>query len=205
MVAQSKARYISPGEYLEWEETQEARHEYHNGTVAAMSGGTHVHSLISSNIVVNVGFQLKQTASQIHGSGLRVRVYAYNRYFYPDVMVICGPPSYTDNRQVAVDNPNLVIEVLSESTEHFDRTTKMDCYAELPSLHTYVLVSQSEPRIELFTRTPDRSGWKLTVYTGTNAVVPLREIGCTLRASEVYDRIEFSETPHPPTDNQSLV
>lgn len=191
MVAQSKSPYMAPQQYLAWEREQEMRYEYHDGKIVAMSGGTLEHAVIISNIIRRLGERLDASPCTTIGSVMRVYVDECNRYFYPDVSVVCGAPSYTDGRRDTIVNPALVVEVLSDSTEHVDRTTKWDWYGVLPSIHTYLIVSQSEPRIEKYCKVPGKNSWEATAYNGVEAVVSLAAIGCELYASEVYHRIEF--------------
>jgi Uma2 family endonuclease len=191
VVAERKSTYITPQAYLEWEDAQEERHEYNNGVIVAMSGGTRDHSIITGNLALILGLQLRKSPCEVHGGGLKVYVKTCNRYFYPDIAVLCGSPSFTNGRRDTIDNPILVIEVLSESTEHFDRTTKLDCYATLPSVQAYLIVSQREQRIERYTRLTGKPGWEVTAFTGGDSLVLLPEIECELRANEVYERIEF--------------
>jgi Uma2 family endonuclease len=204
LVAQPSTTYVSPQAYLEWEETQEERHEYHDGVIRAMSGGTYDHSVINSNLVHAITVQLARKNCTTHGGGLKVRIRACNRYFYPDVAVICGSPSFTDGRRDTVDNPVLVVEVLSKSTEHFDRTTKLDCYSKLDSIQVCLLVSQYEPRIEKYTKIAGSNNWERAPYPGIDAVVPLPEIDCELRADEVYERIEFEPAADTEVDAENL-
>ena len=192
LVAQSIASYITPQEYLEWEETQEERHEYHDGVIVAMSGGSRNHSVICNSLASALTVQLRSRPCETHSGGIKVYIEHCNRYFYPDTAVICGQPAYTNNRVDSVSNPIVVVEVLSESTEHFDRTIKLDCYGTVASIHSCLLVSQREHRIEKYSRISGKPSWEFTAYTGIDAVVPLPEIDCELRASEVYERIEFA-------------
>jgi Uma2 family endonuclease len=192
MVAQPTTSYITPQEYLAWERDQEETHEYHNGVIVAMSGGTRTHAVIIGNLIHRIAAQLDKRPCVTLGGNLRVHIEECNRYFYPDVMVVCGTPILTDGHRDNIDNPDVVVEVLSDSTEHIDRTIKLDCYWALTTVHTYLIVSQNEPRIEKYSKISGKNRWELTVYTDAADVVQLPEIECELRANEVYRRIEFA-------------
>ena len=127
VVAITKENYISPLTYLQKEETQEERHDYHDGRILAMSGGTWEHCIIGTNFGASLSTQLRTSTCEVHIGGIKVHVRACKHYFYADIAVFCGSPSFTDGRRDTVDNPVLVVEVLLESTQQFDRTTKLDC------------------------------------------------------------------------------
>jgi Uma2 family endonuclease len=122
-----------------------------------------------------------------------VRVPACDKYYYPDVTVVCEPPQFEDGRRDTLLNPTLLIEVLSDSTQATDRDEKWQCYQTLESLQSYVLISQNKPLVEIYRRQAD--GWFYTAFTQLESVVPLDAIGCELKLAEVYARVPFP--PHP--------
>ncbi len=191
MVAQRQYKYISPEQYLAAEDKAEAKSEYYDGVIVAMSGATPEHNKITFDLTVTLGSQLQRGNCQGFASDLRVRVPVCNNYFYPDVSVACEEPRYEIIQGLrALLNPALIVEVLSNSTEQADRGNKFRCYQTLESLQAYVLVSQYRPRIEVFTRQEDGS-WQYRAFEGMDAVAPLPTIGCELRLADVYSRMIF--------------
>jgi Uma2 family endonuclease len=182
-------------EYLRLERDALDKHEFHDGEILAMSGGTVRHSLISANVSREIGNRLKGKACRNYDSNLRVRP-APNRYLYPDNTVICGPVEYdpADPYGETITNPKVIVEVLSPSTEKYDRTTKFDLYRKIASLEEYVLIYQSEPRIEIFARKPDGT-WSIDVAAGMSAVAKLRSIHVDLPLTDAYSNIDFEPPP----------
>lgn len=190
VVAQTKQPYISPQEYLEWERAQEISHEYHDGVLVAMSGGTLEHGVITSNVSTALCNQLRGQPCVTFAGNVRVEVAACNRYFYPDVAVLYGTPVFLDGHRDTVRNPSVTVEVLSESTQNVDRVVKLDCYRRIESLTAYVLIAQDQPRMECYQRTAD-GAWRYESYIGSEAVLPLPSLGCELRAADIYANITF--------------
>lgn len=181
---------LTPDEYLAQEQVAEFKHEYIDGVVVAMSGGSRFHSSIIMDLGLSVGAQLRGGECQPFESNLRVRAGA-DQYLYPDLTVVCGQPLYSDDGYDNLLNPTVVFEVLSPSTEARDRTDKWLRYRQIPSLQQYVLVSQSRPWIEVFTRSGDV--WTYTDAQGLDAALPLAAIGVTLALGEVYGRVTFED------------
>jgi Uma2 family endonuclease len=184
--------WVSPEEYLELEEQAEYKSEYFNGEIFAMAGGSPEHSAIALNIGRELGNQLEARPCLVFNSDLRVRVAETGLYTYPDVTVVCGEPEFDDRRR-ALLNPTLIVEVLSDSTEKYDRGDKSAHYRRLPSLREYVLVASDRARIECFTRQEDGARWLLTECSNPGGTVPLESIGCELALSRVYAKVEFPE------------
>lgn len=189
MAAQPQAR-ITPEEYLEIERAADIRHEFYNGQMYAMSGGSYRHALLIGNLVRELSNALRKRRCKVMGSDLRTCVSPDGLYTYPDIVVICGDPKFLDNRTDTVLNPNLLIEVLSPSTESQDRGFKSAQYRTLESLEEYMLVSQTEPRVEVFRRQPG-SHWLLTDFVGIDAACELTSVECTIPLADVYDQITF--------------
>src|SRR6266446_9871640 len=146
-LAQNIAR-LSEAEYLQLERKAETRSEYFSGEVFAMAGGTRSHSLIQTNLLRELSSRLKATDCVAYNTDLRVKVEATGLLTYPDVSVVCGEQRFLDEEEDVLLNPALVVEVLSDSTEGYDRGKKFEHYRQIPSLREYLLVSQTEPRIE---------------------------------------------------------
>ena len=186
-------------EYLAFERESEERHEYLDGVIYAMAGESGEHGDISMNISVSLGSQLKGRDCRARSKDTKVRSGPIPKlkystkglYSYPDAVVICGEPEYLDGYRDVVTNPAVIIEVLSPTTEAFDRGEKFDRYdAWNPTLSDYLLVSQDQPKIEHFTRQSDGT-WTRAVYRGLRSKVVINSIRCTLKSKEVYDRINL--------------
>lgn len=175
-------------EYLDWERQQTERHEFYDGEVFLQSGGTRKHSLIGSNTLGEIHRLLADHECEAHGSDMRVRIEAANCYVYPDVLVVC-PPIEGEADDV-IDNPVLVVEVLSPSSEDFDRGRKFGYYRMLPSLRDYLVISQDKARVEHHWRSED-GVWMLRDVEGLNASLHLASLDCDLKLGEVYAKVEF--------------
>jgi len=178
---------VSPEEYLELERAAEERHEYLDGEIVAMSGGTVEHSLIAQNIIGELRNALRPKPCKVFTSDMKIRIESANRYTYADAVVVCGPPRLADEVRDTLLNPTAIFEVLSDSTESYDRGEKFAGYRTLPSVQEYVLASQKQEQVEHFHRQPDGS-WLLHVY-GTGETVSLPSLGCELKVDEVYFKV----------------
>jgi Uma2 family endonuclease len=180
--------YFTASEYLAIERAATDRSEYIDGEIVSMTGGSREHSLIISNLTGELRQQLKRRPCEAHASEMRVHVPAAHLYTYPDVVVLCGEPRFEDDHRDTLLNPTLIAEVLSPTTEAYDRGKKFELYRSLPSLREYLLITQDEPRIEQFTLQAD-GRWVFTATAGLEAVVTLGSIGCSLELAEVYDKV----------------
>jgi Uma2 family endonuclease len=199
MSAQPQPR-LTPEQYLEIERASEFRNEYYNGRMYAMSGGTHTHALIIGNLGGELRNALRKRRCLVTPIDLRVRVAPAGLYTYPDVVVVCGEPRYADNQIDTLLNPILLIEVLSPSTEAYDRGFKSAQYRTLESLQEYALVSQAEPRVEVFRR-QEGGHWLLTEFAGLEAVCRFESVDASVGLVEVYDNVTFGgeEAPSRPS------
>jgi Uma2 family endonuclease len=196
MVALPKTK-MSVEEYLAMERDSQEKHEYLDGEIYLMSGGTGNHSFIAANTVASLHAVLRKSPCMVGTSDLRVQVNGTGLYTYPDISVVCDPPLWTDNRHDTLLNPVLLIEVLSPSTESYDRGRKFQHYRALESLQEYVLIAQDQARIERYLRQPDGQ-WLYADATGMDASIELASIGCTLALADVYDKINFEESDVTP-------
>ena len=169
--------------YLEWERNQDERHEFVDGEVFAMTGGTARHSALGSTITGLLFMALRGSSCRVFSSDLRVAAAKGRRYLYPDISVVCGKLELEDDAPDMVRNPRLVVEVLSPSTEAYDRGDKWAMYSEVPSLFEYVLVSQARPRLEVFRR--ERDHWVYDVASAGERLA-LLEGAATLEVDAVY-------------------
>jgi Uma2 family endonuclease len=189
MSAQPQPR-LTPQRYLEIERAAEFRSEYYNGQMYAMSGGSYAHVLIIGSLAFGLRTTLGKRPCSVATSDLRLRVSPDGLYTYPDVSVICGEPQFADDQKDTLLNPALVIEVLSPSTEGYDRGFKSAQYRTLASLQEYVLVSQSEPRVEVFRRQTD-GNWLLSEAIGLEAACRFDSLDCRLALADIYDKVTF--------------
>jgi Uma2 family endonuclease len=192
MAVQTKT-YIAPEEYLEIERKTETKSEYYNGEMFAMGGATEQHVTIVSNIVYELSRQLRNRECKVYATDLKLHIIARRMYFYPDVMVACREMKFLGDRREILVNPSVIMEVLSESTQAYDRGLKFDQYRSIESLKEYLLVDQTKPHIEQYVRQPDNK-WLLTVFNGMDKAVDLPSIVCRLPLVEVYHKVEFDRT-----------
>ena len=187
--------YISPQEYLRLERQSEYKSEYVNGQIFAMTGASRKHNLITTNISSSLHTQLKGRPCEVYAVDMRVKVRATGLYTYPDVAVACGEPEFEDDFIDTLLNPTLLVEVLSPSTERYDRIAKSSYYRTMESLAEHLLVAQDEIRVEQYVKQPGGE-WLLFEFLALDSTVQLPSIGCSLQLSEVYDRISFDPHEH---------
>jgi Uma2 family endonuclease len=183
---------ISVDEYLALERRSATKNEYLNGEIFAMTGASRPHNIITGNVFASLHSQLRGRGCEIFTSDMRVRVPAANLYTYPDVVVACGDPRFTDEEIDTLLNPALIVEVLSPSTESYDPGTKFEYYRTLPSLAEYLLLAQDRVHAEHFVKQPN-DGWLLTETDRLDDVLELPAIGCTLSLRNAYDRVRQPE------------
>jgi Uma2 family endonuclease len=184
MVEPARKLTYSFAEYLTVDEASETRHEYVNGEIFAMSGGTLEHSELAANVIAALATQLRGKPCVVFTSDARVRVLATGLATYPDVSVVCGAIQRDPQNKNTLTNPVVLVEVLSDSTEGYDREEKFSHYRRIPSLREYLLVSQYEKRIEHLSRNDDGS-WTLRDVVAPG-MVELPSIGCSLALEEIY-------------------
>ena len=189
-MSQRVLTYVNPDEYLRLERQAEYKSEYLNGEIFAMSGASRQHNLITVNIGAELNRQLKGKPSEAYVSDMRVKVRSNGLYTYPDVIVVCREPQFEDKEVDTLLNPTLLVEVLSQSTERYDRIAKTSYYRTIDSLQEHLLVAQHEVRVEQYLRQPNGQ-WSQTQYTSPDSVVQLPSIDCSLRLSDIYDKIVF--------------
>ena len=184
---------FTPDEYRAIEETAEERHEYCNGEMIAMSGGSEVHSTIACNSLIYLGFLLRDTDFRLYNSDLRVWIPEHRCGTYADLIVVNGEPVFNGDRTDEILNPLLIVEVLSPSTEAYDRGEKFRKYRSLASFCEYLLVSQTEPYIEQYYNGDRQSSdrWQWQVYDGIDRAIVLPSLNIELPMSEIYRRINF--------------
>lgn len=186
-----KTKKYTPEEYLALEDAAEFRSEYENGEILAMAGDSLNHSQITNNIARFVGNKVSENCSSL-SSEVKVHVEAIDKFYYPDVLVLCGEATFHRKRTDTIINPILIVEVLSDSTEAKDRGEKFFAYQTLESLQEYVLVSQNKAVVERFVRQADGS-WKYLATIGLESLVKLESINVELNLQEIYRRVTFEQ------------
>jgi Uma2 family endonuclease len=189
MSSQTQQHY-TPEEYLVLERQAQCKSEYNAGEIFAMAGASRWHNLIVANVIGELRSQLKGRPCTTYPSDMRVKVSPTGLYTYPDVTVVCGEAQFEDNQQDTLLNPTLIVEVLSESTEAYDRGGKFAHYRKLTPLMEYVLITQTKPHIEHYVRQPDNR-WLLAEADSLHDTVHLASIDCQLALVEVYDKVDI--------------
>ncbi len=156
MLTQSPTKTLSLEEYRNLETSAETKHEYHDGEIIEMTGGSINHNRLVRNLIRLLDNALRKTIYEVFPSDLRLWIPQYNRGLYPDLMIIAGEPLFSDNRNDEILNPCLIIEVLSPSTSGYDRGDKFRYYRSIPQLNQYLLVSQGEILIESYSKTSEK-------------------------------------------------
>jgi Uma2 family endonuclease len=180
-------------QYLSLERKAEFKSEYYNGFITAMSGASREHNLIAVNVAGELRSQLRNRPCEVYGSDMRILVSQTGLYTYPDAVVVCGEPRFQDDEVDTLLNPTLIVEVLSPSTESYDRGAKFAHYRRLASLQEYVLVAQDEVRVERYTRKGDE--WLLTEFTRPDDSLRLASIDCEFPLSEIYAKVALTGKP----------
>ncbi len=182
---------MTEAEYRAFERASEFKHEYLDGEIVAMTGVSRNHNLITSAVIALLYNQLRGRPCEIYPSDMKVYAPATHSYTYPDITVVCGEAQFDDDHRDILLNPTVVIEVLSPSTEAFDRSQKFQNYWQIPSLQAYILIAQDQPRIERFTR-QGVNEWLLNVAVGVDQTLALPAIDCTLVLADVYEQVDFT-------------
>lgn len=183
-------RAMTVAKYIEWEKRQEVKHEYIDGKIIEISGGTGNHSKIMVNINAAIYNQIEHSNCVVHSSEMRIRV-SENRYVYPDLSALCGEEVYEDESEVTLLNPMLVVEVTSPCSQIRDRVDKLSLYLDAPSIEAYLIVDQVGPRADLYTRS--ENGWRASAFDHAEDVIPLTAIDCELPLAQVYRGIDLAK------------
>ncbi len=186
-------RLVTEEEYLRRERQAQTKSEYLRGEILAFAGASRVHNRIVFNTGGLLYNALREHPCEAYITDMRVRIAEAGAYFYPDVVVVCGQPQFLDEHQDTLLNPVLIVEVLSPSTEAFDRGEKSFYYRQLGSLREYLLVSQDRVRIERYVRQPDGE-WSLHDYTDLGQVVRLESLGVEIPIAQIYEGVDFADS-----------
>ena len=181
---------MTPAEYLEMERSSmDIKHEFYNGEIFAMVGAKFNHNQINVNIIRELGMKLKDCKSPCNPLSNDMRVKIEDKYVYPDIVIYCGEPEFEDDESDTLINPVVIIEILSESTETYDRGKKFKAYQRISTLKEYILVSQYEYSVEQYIRTKDI--WQYKLYDKEEQTVKIESVNCDLHLSEIYLNVEF--------------
>jgi Uma2 family endonuclease len=192
-----RERFYTPEEYLAFERASKTKHEYLNGQIYAMAGGSPPHNQICFNATVALGLQLRGTSCIGYTSDQKIRTDPMDLFSYPDLTIVCGKPLFHDQHKDVILNPTVIIEVLSPTTEEYDRKEKFTRYQNLQSLTDYILVSQNRVCVEHFVRQKDKRKWLYSMETELPAEIVIASINCRLKLADIYDRVVFPFLPAP--------
>jgi Uma2 family endonuclease len=191
------SRRLTEAEYLEIERAAQFKSEFFDGEMFAMAGGTPQHSLIATNLAAEFKNGLRNNSCTAYNTDLRIKIQATGLLTYPDLSVVCGSLQFAEGTDDTVVNPTVLAEVLSDSTEAYDRGRKFEHYRQIPTLQEYLLVSQTEPRIEQFIRRTD-GRWLLSEAAGLEKKLELPSLKITIALSEVFAKVNFVPVPIRP-------
>ena len=180
---------MTPEEYLEIERAADHKSEYYDGIIYAMSGVKKGHDMITGNVHLRLRNALAGKKCQVHTSDMRIRTVA-RHYTYPDVSATCGEPQYLDTDVDTFLNPSLIVEVLSVSTEPYDRGKKFELYRSISSFREYLLLASDRMEAEIFIRRPD-GDWTIASFHDAEDVITIDSLGCKLKLGEIYEDVVF--------------
>ncbi|MEM6343416.1 MAG: Uma2 family endonuclease [Bacteroidota bacterium] len=183
-------------EYLKMEQESEVRHEFHNGEVFAMAGGTYNHSVIGSNALAIIHGACAKNACIPFNGDMKVEIQHSNKYLYPEVSVVCGKVELSEKTSHAITNPVLIAEVLSESTEGYDRGAKFRYYQQLSSFREYLLIDQASPVVTVYYLN-DQGVWEMRNYMGLDAKFTLRSLAVEISLETLYLNTQDLQSPLP--------
>jgi Uma2 family endonuclease len=182
--------FLTPEQYLEIDRKAEFKSEYYLGEMFAMGGARWTHNRLVANLIATLHQQLRSGPCQTLPSDMRVQVESAGMYTYPDVIVVCGEPQFLDENRDTLLNPTLIVEVLSPSSEVYDRGRKFEYYGSLASVSEYLLVSSERVRAELYTRQSD-GRWLITAVGRLEDSLDLQSVGAHLALADLYERVDL--------------
>lgn len=192
-MASNPKTFYTPEEYLAFERSVPNKHEYFGGEISAIGRVSADHVLVVTNLVGELVAQVKGESCRVYSAALRVRVGPTGFYTYPDVIVLCDEPRFSDDHEDTLLNPALIIEVLSESTKDYDRGGKFEKYRTIDSFVEYLVIAEDRPHVEHWVRQPDKV-WVLHETNSLEDTIHLKSVPCSLPLSEIYDKIDFPST-----------
>ncbi len=186
-------KFYTPEEYLALEESDDYKSEYYNGEIFAMAGGSANHNRIGLNVATMFNLAFENRSCEVFMSDMRLLVEQVDLYTYPDVMLVCGKIEFVPKRVDTLTNPILIVEVLSESTENYDRGKKFEFYRTIPALQHYLLISQDRVYLEHFQKLED-GRWALTEYNEVEKVLRIEALDFKIALSRIYNKVEWKES-----------
>jgi Uma2 family endonuclease len=180
----------TPTEYLELEEKAEYKSEYVNGQIFPMTGGSTNHNTIALNLSSELNFAFKRQDYKVFMGDVRLWIPDKQIYTYPDVMVIEGSPSYYNNRTDTITNALMIVEVLSKSTQRYDRQAKFEDYRTIPSFQEYILIDQTRIYVEQYAKTEEKS-WKLQIHNAEDESISLSSVSLQIFLKDLYNKVNF--------------
>jgi Uma2 family endonuclease len=193
MTLAQETRYYSPEEYLEFEVNSELRHEYIDGLIIPMTGGTPNHNKIAGNLYVAIHFALKRQPYEVYYTDQRLWIPNRRIHTYPDVMVVQTPLVFAEKRNDTITNPVMIAEVLSKSTKGYDRDEKFAAYRTITNFQEYILIDQYTIHVEQYVKTDHRK-WMFLEYEDINDTLNLTSIPCQISLADIYEKIDFTST-----------
>lgn len=181
----------TPEEYLALERASDTKHEFLDGEIHAMAGGSPKHNQICFNTIVTIGGQILDSPCVGYTSDQKIRTDPMDLFSYPDLTIVCGEPVFHDDHQDVILNPTVIIEVLSPRTEIYDRNIKLERYQNIRTLTDYILISQNRPCVEHYARQKGKRQWLFTIETDPAAEIVIASIKCKLKLAAVYNRVKF--------------
>ena len=194
--------HLTPEEYLALERKATTKSEYRDGVIHPMPRSNRAHNLVNGNICCVLHLQLKERACEVYACDMRLKVTAAGLYTYPDILVVCDEPRFEDDNFDILLNPTALFEVLSPSTEAYDRGAKFGFYRQLDTIQEYTLVSQDLMRVEHYLRHKEQ--WILTEFSNPDDVVHLASMDCELPLRDIYERVEFPPIGAPRQAQQAI-
>ncbi|WP_080799789.1 Uma2 family endonuclease [Desulfamplus magnetovallimortis] len=181
---------MTPDEYFEFDNKSDIRHEFFDGELFAMTGATKNHNLINTSLTVNLVNGITNSTCRVFSNDMRVKI--ENGYVYPDLAVACSDLEFESNDLDTLTNPIVIVEILSNSTEAFDRGDKFSYYRMIPTLKEYILVSQNKCRVEQFIR-KEKKMWSMLYYEDMAQIMKIESVNCELLLSDIYKWVEFNK------------
>ena len=185
-----ETRYYSPAEYLELEVNSDIRHEYINGLIIPMTGGTPDHNQIAGNFYAVLNFALKRQPYQVFVTDQRLWIPNRRIHTYPDIIVVQTPLVFAEGRKDTITNPVMIAEVLSTSTKSYDKDEKFAAYRTIPSFQEYILIDQYTMHVEQYSKT-DNNKWIFSEYSDSHDSLNLAAISCQILLEDIYDKVDF--------------
>ena len=191
MTLAQETRYYSPEEYLEFEVNSELRHEYIDGLIIPMTGGTPNHNKIAGNLYVAIHFALKRQPYEVYYTDQRLWIPKRRIHTYPDVMIVQTPLVFEEGRNDTITNTVMIAEVLSKSTKGYGRDEKFAAYRTIGNFQEYILIDQYTMHIEQYCKT-NNNQWIFSEFTDGNVNLNLASISCQMILSDIYDKVDFN-------------